>query len=92
MSYSHMPKRSCSARFIGVINAPEIGEESLRRVSDDYDAVKWVIQKTDPTKFGPIKKAINWNNINALEKNKALDEIISVMETLITNFFGSGLR
>ena len=52
MSCLHMPRRSCLARFIGVINAPEIGEESLKRVSDHYIAVKWVIQKTDPTEFG----------------------------------------
>ena len=30
-----------------------------------------------------IKKAINWNNINTLEQNKALDEIISLQQQLI---------
>ena len=73
MSYSPMPWRSCSARFIGVINVLETGEESLRRVSDDYAAVKWIIQKTYPIEFGPIKKAINWSNINTSEQNKALE-------------------
>ena len=82
MSCSYMPRRSCSTRFIGVINAPKIGEESLRRVSDDCATIKWVIKKIDSTKFGPIEKAINWNNINALEQNKVLDEIISLRQQL----------
>lgn len=37
-SCSHVPQRSCSAKFIGlirVINTPETNEEFLRRVSDD---------------------------------------------------------
>ena len=77
MSCSHMPWKSCSARFIGVINVPETGDESLRRISDDFATVKGIIQKKNPTKFGPIEKAINWSNINALEQNKALKEIIA---------------
>ena len=53
------------------------GDESLRRVFTDYAAVKWIIQKTNPTEFGPIEKAINWSDINTLEQNKALEEIIA---------------
>lgn len=42
-SCSYMRRKSCSARFmrpINVINTPEIGEESFRRISDDYATVK----------------------------------------------------
>lgn len=53
---------------IWVINAPEIGEESLRRISYDYATMKWIVHKTYPTEFGPIEKAINWSNINALKQ------------------------
>ena len=79
---SHIPRRSCSARFISVINVPKTGEESFRRVSDDYNTVKWIIKKTDPIEFGPTKKAINWSNINALEQNKALEKIIAQQQQL----------
>lgn len=76
-----MPQRSCSTRFIRPIkikkNTSEIGEEFFRRVSNDYAAVKRIIYKTNPADFQPIEKAINWNNINALEQNKVLEEIIS---------------
>lgn len=51
-----------------MINAPEIGEESLRRISDDYGTMKWIVQKINPTEFGPVEKAINWSNINALKQ------------------------
>ena len=43
MSCFHMLRRSCSTKFIGVINVLEIGEDFLRRVSDDYTVVKWII-------------------------------------------------
>lgn len=75
-----MPQRSCSTRFIGPIeikNTLEISEEFFRRVSNDYATVKGIVYKTNPADFWPIEKAINWNNINALEQNKALEEIIS---------------
>lgn len=61
-SYLCMPWRYYSAKFIGpirVINALEIGKESLRRISYDYAAMKWIVQKIDPTEFGPVEKAIN---------------------------------
>lgn len=64
-------------RLIRAINAPNISEESLRRISYDYAAIKWIVQKIDPTKFGTIEKAINSSNINALEQNNALGKIIA---------------
>lgn len=55
--------------LITIINTPDLDNEFIRDTSQGMAAAKWVVQKVNPTKFEPIEKTINWNNINAIEQN-----------------------
>ena len=59
-----------------MIHTPDLDNEFIRDISGGMVAVKWVVQKVNPTEFGPIEKVINWNNINVVEQNQALKEIL----------------
>ena len=41
--------------------------------------------ETNPTEFGPIEKAINWSNINAVEQNQALGDIMVTQQQIFAD-------
>ena len=42
---------------ITMINTPDLDNEFIRDMSGGLAAAKWVVQKANPTEFGPIEKA-----------------------------------
>ena len=59
-----------------MINTPDLDNEFIKDMCGGMAATWWVIQKVNPIEFGLIEKALNWNNINAVEQNQALGEIL----------------
>lgn len=75
----HTPRRSNSVRIMGpitMINTPDLDNEFVKDMISEITTVRWVIQKTNLAEFGPIKKVLNWTNINVVEQNQALREIL----------------
>ena len=59
---THMPRRTTSCRIMGPINmisTPDLDNEFFRDILGGIYSAKWVIQKSNPTEFGPIEKAIS---------------------------------
>lgn len=53
-SCSHMPRRSCSTRFMGsikMISTLKIGEEFVKRMYDDYAIGKWIVHQKNSADF-----------------------------------------
>ena len=65
-------------------NTPDLDNEFIRDMSGGLAAAKWVVQKANPTEFGLIEKALNWNNINAVEQNQALGEILINQQQILS--------
>ena len=61
---------------VTMIITPDFDNEFVGDIPEGIYAAKWVIQKSNPIEFGPIEKALNWSNINAVEQNQALGDIM----------------
>ena len=85
---THMPKRTTSYRIMGpvtMINTPDLDNEFVRDIPGGIYSAKWVIQKSNPTEFGPIEKALNWSNINYVEQNQALGDIMVTQQQILAD-------
>jgi len=83
-----MPRRTTSCRIMGPVNmitTPDLDNEFIKDIPGGLYAAKWVIQKTSPTEFGPIEKAVNWSNINAVEQNQALGDIMVTQQQILAD-------
>ena len=70
---------------VNMITTPDLDNEFIKDIPGGMYAAKWVIQKTNPTEFGPIEKAINWSNINAVEQNQALGDIMVTQQQILAD-------
>ena len=70
---------------VNMITTPDLDNEFVRDTPSGIYAAKWVIQKTNPTEFGPIEKALNWSNINAVEQNQALGDIMVTQQQILAD-------
>ena len=70
---------------VNMIITPDLDNEFVRDVPGGIYAAKWVIQKSNPTEFGPIEKALNWSNINAVEQNQALGDIMVTQQQILAD-------
>lgn len=74
---SHGPRRSLSVRHMGSITMIKFPDpEFTIEANGSYVVGGFRIHKPNITKFGQMEKALNWNNTNAAEQNKALEMIL----------------
>ena len=68
-----------------MITTPDLDNEFIKDIPGGMYAAKWVIQKSNPTEFGPIEKAVNWSNINAVEQNQTLRDIMVTQQQILAD-------